>query len=164
MLVKHSLQKCWIIMSSLIVDLKLFISGWQSPKLETNSTSMYTTKPPFLQNLTTFQFKSDILFKRAMKKLGREHLVTNHRKNFKYMARQVLTFLRKLRKIKINLEQLVKFPIFPTRPYLIRESKQFLVAVNLSQYHTVKNTLMKNRMMIFQIDSVNNFFYKKCDF
>jgi hypothetical protein len=69
----------------------------------------------------------------------------------------VLTFLKKLKRLKVNLDQLVKYPVFPTRPYLIRDSKQFLLNAGRGMKSAVEGYLKKNRMMIFQIDSVRNY-------
>jgi hypothetical protein len=54
----------------------------------------------------------------------------------------------------VNLDELTKNPIFPTRPYMLKGSKEFLVSVELDQYNTVKEILDKQRYMIFQIDPV----------
>lgn len=54
----------------------------------------------------------------------------------------------------------MKYPVFPTRPYMMQSSKPFLVAVNLGQDSAVKSMLNKSKFLIFQIDSVKKYFKK----
>lgn len=77
-------------------------------------------------------------------------------RNFKQLARRLLKFLKLVKKLNVNLEELAKYPVFPTRPYMLHGSKPFLVAVNLGQEDSVKTMLKKNKFLIFQIDSVRN--------
>lgn len=76
------------------------------------------------------------------------------KRNFQQIARKLLKFLRLMKKLQVTLTDLTKQPIFPTRPYMLPGSKQFLVSVNLGQEFTVKEMLKKNRFLVFQIDSV----------
>lgn len=84
-----------------------------------------------------------------------------HKKNLqdkrtmKMMARLVINFLRVLKKIKVKLSDLLKWPVFPTEPYAIEGCKKFFMYVKVGNVDKVKSMLLRNRYYIFQIDSVS---------
>jgi hypothetical protein len=71
------------------------------------------------------------------------------------MAQLVINFLRVLKKIKVSLTDLMKWPVFPKEPYMIPGSKQFFMLVKVGDVGRVKSALMKNRYLVFQVDSVS---------
>lgn len=78
-----------------------------------------------------------------------------HKKNLqdkrtmKMMARLVINFLRVLKKIKVKLSDLLKWPVFPTEPYAIEGCKKFFMYVKVGNVDKVKSMLLRNRYYIF---------------
>ena len=78
-------------------------------------------------------FKSDIIFTNAMKKRGLEIEKNIKRRSFKDVAHEVYVFMKRLKEIRVNLDDLTKRSIFPIRPYTMTGSKEFFVAVELGK-------------------------------
>jgi len=79
------------------------------------------------------------------------------KRTFKMMVKLVINFLRVLKKIRVRLPDLLKWPVFPTEPYQIKGTKRFFMYVKVGNVNSVRNLLHKNRYYIFQIDSVSSF-------
>ena len=73
---------------------------------------------------------------------------------FSSVGKKIVSFLVSLSKMGISIGELITYPIFPTHPYMIPETKDFLVKVNIGELKEVKRFLEENRYLAFQIDSV----------
>jgi hypothetical protein len=79
---------------------------------------------------------------------------SQEKRTMKMMVKLVINFLRVLKKIKVSLPDLLKWPVFPTEAYAIEGCKNFFMYVKTGNLNRVRQILSKNRYFVFQIDSV----------
>lgn len=70
------------------------------------------------------------------------------------LQKKLITFIFRLKDMKIQVQDMMNYPVFPTEAYALPKSRKMLRQVNLNNIIEVKKLLDKNRYLVFQIDAV----------
>lgn len=104
-------------------------------------------------------FKNNLLMNRALRKSGIryeapstkiKHVKVN---SFRGMVFRMGRFLVHLKTIGVSYQMLLGREVFPIVPYSLSQSKRFMNKVQECRDHEVRSMLLKNRFLIYQIDT-----------